>query len=140
MPEEKCGKCGAEIPIDSKFCLSCGTKVAKETRTVSEPIHQIFNMMFSKNIIIVAILLGLLFIWIGVLVMTFSTDTTGYRVAQVLNSFGFFITGIVLIGGGIANDAMDKYVRLGMIVIGVYMITVVLSLPGILSSIRNLIP
>jgi hypothetical protein len=65
---------------------------------------------------------------------------TGYRASQVLNSFGFFITGIVLIGGGIANDGMDKYVRLGMIVVGVYMITVVLSLPGLISSIRSLIP
>jgi len=57
-----------------------------------------------------------------------------------LNSFGFFIIGIVLIGGGIANDIIDKYVRLGMLVIGVYMITVVLSLPGIIASIRSLIP
>jgi predicted nucleic acid-binding Zn ribbon protein len=140
MSNEKCDKCGAEIPMDSKFCLNCGAKVVKETRTVREPIHQMFHMVFSKNMIIAGILLGLLFLWIGVLVMTFSTDTTGYRVAMVLNSFGFFLTGIVLIGGGIANDTLEKYVRLGMVVIGVYMITVVLSLPGILSSIRNLIP
>lgn len=140
MLNEKCNKCDAEIPKDSKFCLNCGTKVAKETQTRSEPIHQIFNTVFSKNLIIAAILLGLLFIWIGILVMTFSTDTTGYRVAMVLNSFGFFLTGIVLIGGGIANDTIEKYVRLGMVVIGVYMMTIVLSLPGLLSSIRNLIP
>ena len=140
MSNEKCNKCGAEIPIDSKFCLSCGAKVEKVTQKVSEPVHQIFHMVFSKNIVIAAILLGLLFVWIGVIAMTFSTDTTGYRLAMVLNSFGFFIIGIVLIGGGIVNDTIDKYVRLGMIVIGVYMITVVLSLPGILSSIRNLIP
>jgi hypothetical protein len=97
-------------------------------------------MVFSKNMLIAAILLGLLFIWIGVLLLTFSTDVTGYRAAQTLNSFGFFITGIVLIGGGIANDALDKYVRLGMVVIGVYMITAVFSLPGIISSIHSLIP
>ncbi len=90
--------------------------------------------------IVAAILLGLLFIWIGVVLMTFSTDTTGYRAAETLNSFGFFIAGVVLIGGGIANDIIDKYVRLGMIVIGVYMVTVVLSLPGLLATIRSLIP
>jgi zinc-ribbon domain len=140
MVNDECSKCGAGIPKDSKFCLNCGTKVERETRPVSEPIHQMLRMVFSKNMIIAAILLGLLFIWIGVLLMTFSTDVTGYRAAQTLNSFGFFITGIVLIGGGIANDVIDKYVRVGMVVIGVYMITAVLSLPGLLSSIRSLIP
>jgi hypothetical protein len=140
MPNEKCKKCGAEIPMDSKFCLNCGAKVTNETKTVTEPVTQMLHMVFSKNIIIATFLLGLLFIWIGVLVMTFSTDTTGYRVAMVLNSFGFFLNGIVLIGGGIVNERIEKYVRLGMVVVGVYMITMVLSLPGILSSIRNLIP
>jgi uncharacterized membrane protein YvbJ len=31
MVNDKCNKCGAEIPADSKFCVDCGTKVRKET-------------------------------------------------------------------------------------------------------------
>jgi len=30
MVNNKCSKCGAEIPADSKFCVDCGTKVRKE--------------------------------------------------------------------------------------------------------------
>jgi len=137
---DKCIKCGNEIPKDAKFCLNCGAKVVKESHPTSEPTHQLFQSLFSKNLIVAAIILGILFIWIGVIISTFSTDLTGWRAAQTLNSLGFSIVGIFLIGGGIANDNMDKYIRLGMIVIGVYMITSVLSLTSLLSSIRSLIP
>lgn len=138
MGDNKCSKCGADIPLDSKFCLNCGAKVIKDTQQVNEPIHQVFRFLFSKNLIIAAILFGLLFIWIGALVLTFSTDMTGLRAAQTLNSLGFFVVGIFLIGGGIVNDMMDRYVRLGMIVIGVYMITAVLALHSLLSSFGSL--
>ncbi len=137
MGDEKCSKCGADIPTDSKFCLNCGAKVVKETKPTKEPIHQLFGFLFSKNLIIAAILLGLLLIWVGAVVLTFSTDLTGLRAAQVINSLGFFIVGIFLIGGGVVNDHMDKFVRLGMVVIGVYMITSVLALPSLISSFRS---
>ena len=137
---DKCNKCGNEIPKDAKFCLNCGVKVVKEIKPTNEPIHQLFQSLFSKNLIVAAILLGILFIWIGVFISTFSTDLTGWRAAQTLNSVGFSIAGAFLICGGIVNDNMDKYVKLGMIVIGVYMITSVLSLTSLLSSIRSIIP
>ncbi|MBN2599649.1 MAG: zinc-ribbon domain-containing protein [Candidatus Thermoplasmatota archaeon] len=138
MENGNCSKCGAEIPPNAKFCLSCGAKVDKKQQSEREPIHQVFRFLFSKNLIIAAILFGLLFIWIGAIVMTFSTDLTGFRAAETLNSLGFFITGVFLIGGGIANDDMDRYVRVGMIVIGVYMITSVLCLTSFISSISSL--
>jgi uncharacterized SAM-binding protein YcdF (DUF218 family) len=134
---DKCTKCGNEMPNEAKFCLNCGAKVMKESYSTSEPTHQLFQSLFSKNLIVAAILLGILFIWIGVIISTFSTDLTGWRAAQTLNSLGFSVVGIFLIGGGIANDNMDKYIRLGMIVIGVYMITSVLSLTSLLSSILH---
>ena len=137
---DKCNKCGNEIPKDAKFCLNCGVKVVKEIKPTNEPIHQLFQSLFSKNLIVAAILLGILFIWIGVIISTFSTDLTGWRAAQTLNSLGFSIAGAFLIGGGIVNDNIDKYIKLGMIVIGVYMITSVLSLTSLLSSIRSIIP
>jgi len=137
---EKCVKCDNEIPKDAKFCLNCGAKVVKESHQTSEPIHQLFQSLFSKNLIVAAIMLGMLFIWIGVVISTYSTDSTGWRAALTINSLGFFIVGVFLIGGGIINDLMDKYIRLGMIVIGIYMITSVLSLTSLLSSIRSLIP
>jgi len=137
MVEGKCNKCGADVPSNSKFCLSCGTKIEKETRQEREPIHDVFRFLFSKNLIVAALLLGLLLIWVGSLVLTFSTDMTGYRAAQTLNSLGFFITGVFLIGGGIVNDSMDRYVRVGMVIIGVYMITSVLALTHLLSSIGS---
>jgi hypothetical protein len=140
MGNEICNKCGAEIPANANFCLSCGAKIEKGSRMEREPIHEVFRFLFSKNLIIAALLLGMLFIWIGILVVTFSNDTTGFRAAQTLNSLGFFITGIFLVGGGIVNDSMDKYVRVGMIVIGVYMITSVLALSHLLSSIAGLYP
>jgi uncharacterized membrane protein YvbJ len=30
MVNNKCSKCGAEIPADSKFCVDCGTEIRKE--------------------------------------------------------------------------------------------------------------
>lgn len=103
MGDENCSKCGVEIPSNSKFCLNCGEKIEKETRTEREPVHQVFRFLFSKNLIIAVILLGILFIWIGAIVVTFSSDLTGLRAAQTLNSLGFFIAGVYLIGGGIVT-------------------------------------
>jgi hypothetical protein len=46
--------------------------------------------------------------------------------------------GVVLIGRGIVNDAMDNYVRVGMVVVGGYTIPSVLALPPLRSSIGSI--
>lgn len=131
---QKCSKCGAELPEEAKFCLNCGAKISKALHVHNDPLHQLIQLVFAKNLIIAAILLGMLFIWIGALIVPFSTALAGMRAAQVLNSLGFFILGVFLIGGGIANDGFDKYIRLGMIVTGVYMVTSVLSIASLISA------
>ena len=96
---EKCLKCGNELPKDAKYCFNCGAKVFKEPHQINEQIHPLFNSLFSKNLIVAALLLGMLFIWIGVIISTYNTDMTGWRAAQTINSLGFFIVGVFLIGG-----------------------------------------
>ncbi len=138
--DEKCSKCGAEIPADSKFCLQCGGKVNRETKTATdEQIHILIKSIFSKNFIIAGFLLGLFLAWIGTLVLTFSGDLTGFKAAITLNYLGFFLMGIFLIGGGIVNDLFDKYVRLGMIFGGSFLLasSLVISMSSLLSAIRT---
>jgi predicted nucleic acid-binding Zn ribbon protein len=143
---DKCTKCGAEIPADSKFCLQCGEKVSVEMRAAAAPptehVHLLLRSIFSKDFIVAGVLLGLLFAWIGTIVLTLSmppTDYTGIKAALILNNLGFFIIGVFLIGGGIVNNAMDKFVRFGMIFGGSFLMaySLVLSFSGVLSILAS---
>ena len=75
----------------------------------------LLGVVFSKTLIIGGFLFGLLFAWIGYIVFIFSTpvstDITAFKVALFLNSLGFASICMFLIGGGIANINIDKFIR-----------------------------
>ena len=139
MTEDKCLKCGTIIPKEAKFCPNCGAvKVIETPQTVqpqtvqpqpiqtqpvqprpmpnpSRPMYETLGPLFSKNLIIVGILIGILIAWIGEIVARF---TIYLSAGWVLNSLGFVFVGLFLTGGGIINKNLDKFVRLGLIVGG----------------------
>ncbi len=149
MTDGNCLKCGTKIPKGAKFCPSCGTVKAVETsqlvqpqpvqpqpvqpqpiQSPSRPMYETLGPLFSKNLIIMGVLLGILLAWVGTIIGifaggtvtfgagTFSTGGALTNAGLVLNSLGFVFIGLFLTGGGIINKDIDKFVRLGMIVGG----------------------
>lgn len=143
MPVSKCNNCGATIPAGAAFCPSCGAPKAAEqpatqpmqqttqyhtAYTGQNSLQQVLDGIFSTKIILLGILFGLLFVWIGAILNIFIlptsiNDLTGVRVAGFLSSFGLFIMGIFTIGGGIADKSLDKFVRLGMVLGGIWLVS-----------------
>jgi len=123
-----------------------------QVREMQQPIEQIdgiFEKLFSKTLIVVGILVGILLIWIGSIVTTFGTMTSGssldaYKASIVLSSLGIAAMGVFLVGGGVANKNIDKYVRLAMIIGGVLLLTGLFSIAtlglssGSISSLSSL--
>jgi len=143
MTDDKCLKCGTKIPKEARFCPSCGAVKGIETpqpvqsqpvqpqpvqpqpvqpqpmQSPSRPMHETLGPLFSKNLIIMGTLLGILLAWIGTIIATFAgIDLSLARASLILNNLGFVFIGLFLTGGGIINKDIDKYVRLGMIVGG----------------------
>jgi uncharacterized membrane protein len=81
------------------------------------------NELFSRKLIVAAVLVGIFLIWIGQLVLVWSeweqTETmkTMYRTATTLTSLGGMILTGALIAGSVINRSIDKFVRLGMLVV-----------------------
>ena len=136
MEATKCKNCGAQIPAGAEFCPGCGApkggvqrSVPQQTQAASQPIYSVPNSMqgflntvFSKKFIILGVCLGILFIWIGMVIGNFSigypySDVNFYgpKFAATINSLGFAILAVALIGGGIQNRRIDKFVRMGMV-------------------------
>lgn len=108
--------------------------------TDNKPIEGIFGLIFSKTLIVAGIIFGLLFAWIGYIVFTFSfppttEDLTGLKVAFFLNSLGFAAISMFLIGGGISNESLDKFIRTVMVIGGVIVLimTLVVSLSSLIA-------
>jgi hypothetical protein len=147
----ECVKCGDEIPEDASFCPGCGapktvgqpkpiekpkpkpvTQPAPKSRSQtmfqpkpkkSNPFQWILDFLFSKTIMVLAFMLGLLFIWIGIIIAAFSSDN--YSWAVLVSSLGFTGIAMFLLCGGIWNRTLDKYVRIIMIIIaGIILVTV----------------
>jgi hypothetical protein len=129
MGEAICGKCGAKNPTGAKFCSDCGGPVqVKEMQQPMEQIDGIFEKLFSKTLIVVGILVGILLIWIGSIVTILGASLDAYKASIVLSSLGIAAMGVFLVGGGIANKNIDKYVRLAMIIGGVLLLTGLFSI------------
>ena len=142
MPISKCSNCGANLPPGAAFCPSCGTpKAAEPQQPTQTPIYHsssgsslnsLFDIIFSKTVIIIGIALGMLLAWISLLIMVFASSS--YNVAVILNSIGFIGIGLLLVGGGVFNNNIDKFVRLAMVLIGGYIILMSLGIPSILTG------
>jgi hypothetical protein len=157
MVETKCNNCGAKIPDGAQFCPGCGatkgtgqtapkpvqaqpvTPAMSMTQRGLSPLEGVFDLIFSKTVVIIGIGIGILLAWIGVLIGIFSSSNAD--IATFLNTSGFAGMGLILIGAGIWNKKIDKYVRLGMLVIGgaaiIWAVSVSAIQMGSLSSFYN---
>lgn len=139
MGEAICSKCGASFPEEANFCPSCGAKrgAVATTQYATQPTYGIFGMLFSKNLIILGVCFGILFAWIGSIIFTFGTTSQdAIKAAMVIGNIGFAALGLFLLGGGIFSKEIDKYVRVGMVIMGAYVIVTTLN---IMSSLMSLI-
>jgi hypothetical protein len=96
------------------------------------PFEGIFNMVFSKTIIILIIALGILLAWIGLVIRVFASSST--NIAILISSIGFAAMGFFLICGGIWNSKVDKFVRLAMVLMGIYLVVQSLFAAGLYSG------
>ena len=142
MVDKTCAKCGAKITANAKFCLGCGSpttaeapQAAQPTQTqqvpapagagMQQPMGQTgssgFDMLFSKAIVTGIFVVGLLISLIGRIIATFTWGDANSAGVSV-NAVGTFLMGMFLVSGGLVNNSLDKYVRLGMILGGSFVI------------------
>lgn len=136
----KCKNCGVDVPDSADYCSSCGSPRTREQQAPPQPVYRsmkksnpnrspleaIFNMIFSKTMIILVIALGILFAWIGIVIMIFASRSAD--IALLINSIGFSAMGFFLIGGGLWNPKVDKFVRLAMVLMGIFLVVQSLSI------------
>jgi len=135
MGEAICNKCGASFPEEANFCPSCGAKKGATIQHATQQAYGIFGMLFSKNLIIAGVCLGILFAWIGSIIFTFGTTSQdAIKAAMVLANMGFAALSLFLLGGGIFNKEIDKYVRVGMVIMGAYVAVATLNIMNLLMS------
>ena len=149
MAVVKCSKCGADIPDKAAFCPACGAPKgeAQQPQPVqpqpvrmvtgsmsrnSSPLEGLFYMFFSKTAIIFGIGIGILFAWIGVIIMIFASGSAD--IAMFLSSMGFALMGLLLLCGGIWNRKINSYTRIAMVLIGGFFIVNGLSIMSLLTS------
>lgn len=141
MGEAICSKCGASFPEEANFCQSCGAKKVATPQYATQPIYGIFGTLFSKNLIVAGVCFGILFAWIGSLISTLaSSNADAIKAAVVLGNMGFAALSLFLLGGGIYNKEIDKYIRLGMVIMGAYIVVTIMSTltSGLTSQMSNL--
>jgi len=78
--------------------------------------------VFSRKLIVTAVLVGISLMVVGQLVVIWwgwedtEVMTTVSKTSRTLLSLGMMISSGALIGGGVINKSIDKFVRLGMLV------------------------
>lgn len=140
----KCIKCGVEISDSASYCPNCGSPKPEEQKVPqpayrsmkasnlnTSPLGGIFNIIFSKTAIILVIALGFLFTWIGIAIMIFASGSAD--IARLLISIGFAGMGFFLVNGGIWNTRIEKFVRLAMVLMGIFLVIQSLSVIGFYS-------
>ncbi len=100
------------------------------------PMAGFFDMVCSKTAVILGVGIGILLAWIGVMIATF-TDGNG-DIVTFLSASGFALMGLALVAGGVWNNRIDSRARLGMVLIGGYILTV--GLANTTSILGNLFP
>ncbi len=140
----KCIKCGVEIPDSASFCPNCGSAKPEEQKVSqpvyrsmkkstfhSSPLEDIFNIVFSKTAITLVIAFGILFSWVGIIIMIFASGSAD--VSRLLISIGFSGMSFFLVGGGIWNTKIEKFVRFAMVLMGIFLVIQLLSVIGLYS-------
>lgn len=75
----------------------------------------IFEGLFTKPLILIGILLGVLLRFIGAIMLNFDASNA---ISAFIGNLGIFIMVLVLFGGAITNEKLDPYVRMGMFIAG----------------------
>jgi len=148
MAVGKCLKCGADIPDGAEFCPGCGAPKAAPVQPMQQPMYQqppmksadplknLAETIFSTKFMMVFILIGILLVFIGMFIWTFgypgepATDADDYGIlkpAAVITNLGFFAISTTLLCGGIVNNKLNSYVRLGLVLAGAWILTGTLS-------------
>ena len=142
MAAVKCDKCGANIPDKAAFCPACGAPRAEEQPKqmtsapvpkpepqVTKSLPELMNSIFNETNMFIMIPLGILLACIGGLIFLFGGFNL-INIGMVINVLGCIFIGLFLLMGGITIKHYEKFVRLGMIVGGIIMITWSISVPA----------
>jgi len=82
----------------------------------------------SESLITVGVVLGILLIFIGQVIRVYAQTHDVLQISYVLKCLGGMFSSGALIGGGIINKNLDKFVRLGMLIAAGLVVSSMLSL------------
>jgi len=87
------------------------------------------DTFFSKFMIMLGVAIGILLLWIGTLLRNFAGGT-GSTINGILSPTAYAGIGLLAFGGGFLNKNVDRYVRMGMIILGGLMLAFGISSIG----------
>lgn len=114
-----------------------------------DPLKNLVKTLFSTKMMVVFIMIGLLLVFVGMFIWTLGfpgyktdfqsvADQKDYiesygilRYASLVSSLGFFIVSGVLLLGGMLNNTLNHYVRLGLILAGAWILAAALNGPAL---------